>query len=151
MTATIERTLELHAHPVRVWRAISDADERGQWFGAQLERGRVDVEAVHAPARLAWRWGGSSDAPSDAGNGTLVEWTLTPRADGGTTLRIVESGFASEADRERDDDRWTDELRALFAYLDAEAARETGADDDEVDPSDDDSPLTGGPLTPATP
>ena len=52
------------------------------------------IVAVEPTFRFAYRWG-SEDRPLEPGQSTLVEWTLAPNADGGTTLTVVESGFAT--------------------------------------------------------
>ena len=55
----------------------------------------------------------------DDGPSTLVEWDLEPTADGGTLLRLRESGFVAEADRAGNDAGWTEELGELVNYLEA--------------------------------
>jgi uncharacterized protein YndB with AHSA1/START domain len=108
---TIERSTEL-PHPVdRVWAALTDPAEFGRWFsqsaswelreGAPMtmtwdEHGTAPgvIVAVEPTTRFAYRWG-SEDRPLEPGQSTLVEWTLAPNADGGTTLSVVESGFAT--------------------------------------------------------
>jgi hypothetical protein len=37
---------------------------------------------------------------------TLVEWSLEERADGGTTLRLRESGFTRPEDRAGNEEGW---------------------------------------------
>jgi uncharacterized protein YndB with AHSA1/START domain len=110
MTESIERTMELHAEPERVWRAITDPAELSRWFGTEAEldlrpggvgyfgwpeEGRFHclVEVVEPPTRLSWRWSGPADTPVSDSDSTLVEWTLARRADGGTPQRLVDSGF----------------------------------------------------------
>ena len=108
---TIERTAEL-AHPVdRVWAALTDPAEFGRWFSQsaswELREGapmtmRWDeygtapgvIVAVEPKTRFAYRWG-SEDRPLEEGQSTLVEWSLAPNADGGTSLTVRESGFAT--------------------------------------------------------
>jgi uncharacterized protein YndB with AHSA1/START domain len=108
---TIERTADL-PHPVdRVWAALTDPTEFGRWFsqsaswelreGAPMtmtwdEHGSAPgvIVAVEPKTRFAYRWG-SEDRPLEPGQSTLVEWTLTSNDDGGTTLTVVESGFAT--------------------------------------------------------
>lgn len=55
----------------------------------------VLIESVNPPIYLAYRWASSfpGEEPRE-GNSTLIEFTLTPEADG-TLLRVVESGFAT--------------------------------------------------------
>jgi uncharacterized protein YndB with AHSA1/START domain len=108
---TIERTATL-PHPVeRVWAALTSPAEFGRWFceSAAWEL-REDapmtmrwdahgtapgvIVTVEPMTRFAYRWG-SPDRPLEPGQSTLVDWSLTPNADGSTTLTVVESGFAT--------------------------------------------------------
>lgn len=131
----IERTLELDARPERVWRAISDADELSRWFpqradwdlrpggeGVFFWEGHGDssirVEAVDPPRYLAWRWGLEAESDPEAEESpTLVEWWLDPREDGGTTLRMRETGFRFPKHRAGNEEGWTEELGELHAFL----------------------------------
>lgn len=133
----IERTLELSAPLERVWTAISDPNELARWFpdraewdlrpggeGAFSWEGEgtfpIRIEAVNPPDYLAWRWGREVDEdPSVAESATLVEWWLTARDDGGTTLRMRESGFRFDTHRTGNEEGWTDELGELVALLQA--------------------------------
>jgi len=36
-TDRIEKKIQLHAPPIRVWRAISEADQFGKWFGVAFD------------------------------------------------------------------------------------------------------------------
>jgi hypothetical protein len=67
--------------------------------------------SVEEPAYLAWRWGMESDEV------TLVEWWLDERPNGGTTLRMRESGFTTAKHRDGNDEGWTEELGELEALL----------------------------------
>ncbi len=116
-TDRIERRILLRASRARVWRALSNAEEFGGWFGVKLTgqsfapglrtRGQVlhpgyehlmfDVliERMEPEHLLAWRW--HPGAPEkgvdyDAEAATLVTFKLED-ADGGTLLSVVESGF----------------------------------------------------------
>ncbi len=132
-TPAIEKTLELDAPIDRVWLAISDATELAQWFPKkaewQLEPGGmgsftwaedevfpIRVEKVEAPTHLAWSWGHESETEPV----TLVEWWLTSRDDGGTTLRLRESGFVDPKHREGNVEGWTEELAELVDHLAAQ-------------------------------
>lgn len=108
---TIERTTEL-PHPVgRVWAALTDPAQFSRWFsetaawelreGAPMTMGWDEhgiapavIVVVEPETRFAYRWG-SEDRPLEPGQSTLVEWTLQPNGEGGTTLTVVESGFAA--------------------------------------------------------
>ena len=130
----IERTLDLRATPDRIWRAITDPAELSGWFGRRCALdvrpggcgwfewdgdGRFEaiVEAV-APGRfLAWRWAREAGTPVEAGPSTLVEITLEPRANGGTRLRLRESGFERPADRVANSGGWHEELADLAEFV----------------------------------
>jgi len=130
----IERTLELRAAPERVWRALTEAEEIARWFGdtAELEaragaegwfgwqkhgRAAVRIERYEPPRRLAWRWARETDTSLDESPSTLVEWELMPRDQGGTTLKLRESGFERPEDRQDNVGGWKHELGELLAYL----------------------------------
>lgn len=134
MTPHVEKTMQLSAAPARVWRAITEADEIAAWFPETIlweartggegwfgweEHGRyaVRIEAFDPPKFMAWRWARNPDAPLDETYSTLVEWTLTPREDGGTTLHLRESGFENEQSRSENDDGWDSELGELLELL----------------------------------
>jgi uncharacterized protein YndB with AHSA1/START domain len=116
-TDRIEREIVLKAPRTRVWRALSNAEEFGNWFGASLKgqsfvpgkraQGRItypgyehlvlDVLVVEVePERLlSFRWHpGAVDPALDYSQEptTLVEFELRT-VEGGTLLRLVESGF----------------------------------------------------------
>ena len=111
-TDRIERETLIEASLDRVWSLVA---EPGFWVAEQEavsgtvaregesvlakhpEFGEfpVRVEKVQAPTYVAYRW--ASAFPGEElreGNSTLIEFTLTAE-DGGTRLRVVESGFAA--------------------------------------------------------
>jgi len=116
VTDRIEKTVVLRAGRARVWRALTDAQEFGTWFGVKLEtgfsegatvRGRIThpgydhltmdliVERIEPQRYFAFRWHPYAVDPMvDYSNEptTLVEFRLE-EADAKTTLTIVESGF----------------------------------------------------------
>ena len=133
--AAIEKTVELDHGIDRVWRAISDPAELAQWFpntSAEWElreqgEGRftwtvdgkvftttVRIEKLDPPTHLAFTWGHESDDDPT----TLVEWTLTARDDGGTTMHVRESGFRTEQHRAGNVEGWDSETAELVAFLD---------------------------------
>lgn len=135
-TEPIERTLELRASPERVWRAITDPDELTRWFPDRIDvemapaavgtmtwnqygSYAIGVDAVEPMRYLAWRWAEEPDTPLEKATVTLVEWWLDPREDGGTTLRLKESGFVSPERRAGNDEGWTEELAELSALIDS--------------------------------
>ena len=126
MTDRIEKTIELKATVARVWRALTDHHEFGQWFRVRLEgpfvpgqvaRGNIlhpgyehlRWEAVVQrmdPERLfSFTWHPYAIDPNQDYSGeppTLVEFTLEKIATG-TRLRIVESGFDKLPAKRRDE------------------------------------------------
>ncbi|MES2153251.1 MAG: SRPBCC family protein [Pseudomonadota bacterium] len=117
-TDRIERQIVIHAPRERVWRALSNAEEFGTWFGANLKgqtfapgqrvRGQnttsghehvafdIIVERIEPQDLLSYHWHPySGDATADSGNETptLVTFTLADVPGQGTLLTVVESGF----------------------------------------------------------
>ena len=112
----IEKHFQVSATRSRVWRAISDAEEFGSWFGMNLDRpfvpgatvlGRLTiqgyehvtvelfVETVEPERYFSYRWHPYAIDPAidyDAEPTTLVEFRLQETA-GGTAVTITESGF----------------------------------------------------------
>ena len=116
-TDRIERSIHIAAPRSRVWRALSDAEEFGRWFGVDLQGQRfapgrrargpitaegyrhihfdVVVDRVEPEQLLSWRWHPYPVDPAiDYGKEepTLVTFTLQDDG-GGTLLKVVESGF----------------------------------------------------------
>ena len=116
-TDRIERQIFLKAPVSRVWRALSNAEEFGNWFGVTL-RGktmkvgdmlegpvtnpgyehlimRVKIERMEPERLLAWRWHPAAIDPAvdySAEPMTLVVFELQ-EVPGGTRLSLVESGL----------------------------------------------------------
>lgn len=112
----IEKRILLRAPLSRVWRALSDSDQFGQWFGVILNgpftpgarlQGRVThkgyenhpfeitIERVEPERLLSWRWHPhaiKTDVDYSAEPTTLVVFELKELSDG-TLLTVVESGF----------------------------------------------------------
>jgi uncharacterized protein YndB with AHSA1/START domain len=146
MTDRIEKTIELKAPVSRVWRALTDHQEFGQWFRVRLEgpfvpgqitRGRITYpgyehlrwEAIvqkMEPERLfSFTWHPYAVDPNEDYSKeppTLVEFTLEPTAKG-TSLRIVESGFDKLPSRRREEafrmnDRgWSTQLENIAQHV----------------------------------
>jgi uncharacterized protein YndB with AHSA1/START domain len=126
MTDRIEKTIELRAPISRVWRALTDYQEFGKWFGVRLEgpfvpgqiaRGQITypgyehlrweavVQKMESERLFAFTWHPYAVDPNEDYSKeppTLVEFTLEQTANG-TLLRIVESGFDKLPNRRRDD------------------------------------------------
>jgi len=116
-TDRIERQITLKAPPARVWRALSNAEEFGNWFGAKLKgqtfapgnhvKGNitipgyehivfdVTIDRMEPERLLSWRWHPAAIDPAydySKEPTTLVVLELKEIA-GGTLLTVVESGF----------------------------------------------------------
>ena len=140
VATTIERDVLIAAPAERVWSVLTDPVHVARWFafaGADIElrpggalrfRWREHgefygvVERVERPRVFSFRWARPAQAEPDAGNSTLVEFTLTPEGEG-TRLRVVESGFEQlpEAEQEqavRDNTSgWAGAFAGLVDYM----------------------------------
>ena len=146
MDTRIEKRLELKAPISRVWRALTDHREFGQWFGVRIEapfapgqesRGQITYPGYehlrwHAlvqimePERLfSFSWHPYAVDPKidySQETPTLVEFRLEKIA-GGTLLVVTESGFdkipaARRAEAWRmNDGGWTQQLRNIEAHV----------------------------------
>jgi uncharacterized protein YndB with AHSA1/START domain len=145
-TDRIEKRVVLRAARSRVWRAITQAEEFGAWFGVKLEgafaegvtvRGRITypgyehltmemlVERVEPERLFSYRWHPYAVDPSvdySSEPTTLVEFRLE-EAEGGTVLTIVESGFdrvplARRAEAFRMNEQgWTEQTRNIERHV----------------------------------
>lgn len=140
---SIERTVQLKQSPERVWQALTTAEGLGTWFGNAAEvdlrvGGHVKltwdsgdvatltVARLEPPHVFGYTWG-INGLPDDDPRRTYVEFTLEP-AGTGTSLKVVESGFAQVTDADQhkhafggNTDGWAHELGELVAYLDGQA------------------------------
>ena len=115
-TNRIEKQVILKAPRARVWRALTDAEEFGAWFRVKLDGPFVpgkstfghitypgyefltvdlQVERMEAQTLFSYRWHPYAVDPAvdySQEPTTLVEFQLED-AEGGTLLRVVESGF----------------------------------------------------------
>jgi uncharacterized protein YndB with AHSA1/START domain len=116
-TDRIERKILLKAPRSRVWRALSDAEEFGRWFGVDFKgkafvagkcvTGNITypgyehlvlevlIERMVPERLLSWRWHpGAIDTAVDYSQEptTLVVFEIEDAA-GGILLTVVESGF----------------------------------------------------------
>jgi uncharacterized protein YndB with AHSA1/START domain len=145
-TDRIEKRFEVSAKRSRVWRAISDANEFGAWFGMKLDRpfaagatvsGRLtikgyehislemQVQRVEPEGYFSYRWHPYAVNPEvdySAEPTTLVEFRLEETA-GGTAVTITESGFdrlpstrRAEAFR-MNEAGWTGQSKKLASYV----------------------------------
>ena len=147
MTNSIERSVDLKAPIDRVWRALSDHREFGQWFGVALDgpfmpgemstghitskgyehvRWAVRVVAMEPPHRFAFTWHPYAIDPAvdySEEEPTLVEFRLESR-DGGTHLTVTESGFDKVPAHRRDEalrmngHGWTAQIGNIRGHVD---------------------------------
>lgn len=134
MIAAIEKRLELDQAPADVWRALTDPTQVAAWFGDTAafapepgskgwfgweKHGKfaMRVEEFDPPRRFVWRWAREAGKSLEEVDSTLVEWTVLPRDDGGTTLLLKESGFVSEESRQLNVGGWEEELQHLIVHL----------------------------------
>ena len=139
---SIVRETVVVAPPERVWEILTTAEYVGRWFGADKAEidlrpggsfvmtwaehgvGYARVERVEEPTAFTFRWGIEPGAEPEPGEETLVEFTLAAQ-DGGTLLRVVESGFSKldrpaekqEWHRERNVDGWRQVLEAIAKHF----------------------------------
>lgn len=143
-TDRIEKQVLLRATPARVWQALTDARQFGEWFKVRLEgdfavgervTGKMTypgyegwpfaatVECMEPETLFSFRWVPGADAVDDPkAPTTLVEFRLQPAAEG-TLLRVVESGFdripaAKRADVFRgNEEGWAIQTQNIKAYV----------------------------------
>lgn len=145
-TDRIEKRVVLRAPRSRVWRALTDQQEFGAWFGVNLEapfaegatvRGKIThpgyehvtlevvVERIEPERYFAYRWvpyAVDPDVDYSREPKTLVEFRLEETGEG-TILTIVESGFdrvptARRAEAFRmNDGGWTEQARNIERHV----------------------------------
>ena len=142
----IERQIQLSSPRSRVWRALTDSKEFGQWFGVDLTApfspgakvtGRITskgyehltfdlvVDKIEPERLFSFRWhpyGIDPNVDYSKEPMTLIVFTLEP-VNGGTLLKVVESGFdkipASRRAKafEMDSSGWTGQMKNIEKYL----------------------------------
>ena len=150
MTNRVEKRIELNAPVSRVWRALTDHREFGEWFQVkldgpfapgQLSRGRITYPGYEhvkweatvlklEPERLfSFTWHPYAVDPNidySQEPTTLVEFKLEPKA-GGTVLSITESGFdAIPKDRRfeafrMNDEGWAEQMTNIERHVENRA------------------------------
>lgn len=146
MTERIAKQVELDAPPSRVWRALTDHREFGEWFRVKLDgpfvagavsRGRITypgyehlpwqarVQQIEPEHLFSFNWPPYAvDPERDYANEpeTLVEFRLEKTAHG-SLLRVTESGFDALPGDRRDeafrmnDGGWDEQMKNIKAYL----------------------------------
>jgi len=145
-TDRIEEKILLRVPRARVWRALTDAEEFGEWFGVKLTgafapgatvKGTItDKEYEGCPFELvvgrieprrlfSWRWhpyAVDPDADYSAEPTTLVVCELEETVDG-TVLTLVESGFDTIPAARREEacrmheEGWAAQMKSIERYL----------------------------------
>lgn len=148
-TDRIEKQILLKAPRSRIWHALADAGTFGQWFGVALdgqrfvagERARghithpgyehllfeITLERIEPERLMSFRWHPYAvDATRDYTNEppTLVVFELE-EVDGGTLLRVIESGFDRIPAERRDEafrmnsGGWEQQMKNIEQHVEA--------------------------------
>jgi uncharacterized protein YndB with AHSA1/START domain len=142
----IEKQIELKAPVSRVWRALTDYREFGEWFRVKLEgpfvvgkvaegfitwpgyehlRMEVMVQKIEPERYFSYTWHPYAlDPKVDYSNETptLVEFTLEKTAKG-TLLKVTESGFDKIPSARRleafrmNDNGWAQQMKNIESYV----------------------------------
>ena len=146
MQDRIEKSIALNAPVSRVWRALTDHKEFGQWFRVNLEgpfipgqsaRGHIThpgyehlvwqavVQKIEPERYFSFTWHPYAVDPAFDYSGeepTLVEFHLEPTSTG-TLLRLTESGFdripASRRNEAflRNDGGWSQQMKNIESHV----------------------------------
>lgn len=145
-TDSIVKKVLLKAPRARVWRALTNAQEFGAWFGVKFSdafapgarmRGAIlhkgyehltmdlTIETMEAERRFSWRWHPHGIDPAvdySVEPTTLVTFELEEVPEG-TMLTVVESGFdripaARRAEAYRGNEGgWTHQMESISRYV----------------------------------
>jgi uncharacterized protein YndB with AHSA1/START domain len=146
MTDRIEKRVEMKAPIARVWRALTDFEEFGQWFRVKLDgpfvvgqasRGHItwpgyehikweaQVVAMEPQHLFAFTWhpyAVDPDVDYSSETPTRVEFRLEP-TEAGTRLTVVETGFDALPEHRRpdclrmNDSGWTTQVENIKAHV----------------------------------
>jgi uncharacterized protein YndB with AHSA1/START domain len=147
-TDRIEKKITLRAPRSKIWRAISDSQQFGEWFQVKLEgafvvgqwtkgsltfpghEGKpmaIEIVTIRPETYFAYRWHPNAHDPAvdySPEPTTLVEFHLE-EADGATLLTVVESGFDQLPDGRRasafksNDGGWAFQILAIQRYVES--------------------------------
>jgi uncharacterized protein YndB with AHSA1/START domain len=142
----IEKRILIHAPRARVWQALANAEQFGQWFGVKLNgsfapgvrlQGQIThpgyehvpfvitIERMEPERLLSWRWHPHAIDPQadySAEPTTLVVFELADAPEG-TLLTVVESGFdgiplARRFEAYRGNEQgWSIQVKAIEKYV----------------------------------
>lgn len=146
MSDRIEKTVTLNASVDRVWKALTDHEEFGQWFRVKIDapfekgaastghitypgyehvRWEAQIVAMRQPDYFAYKWhpyAVDPDADYSDEEPTLVEFHLE-KSGAGTKLKVVESGFDKIPDHRRleamrsNEGGWEEQMRNIKAHV----------------------------------
>ena len=150
MEAQIEKRIEIAAPVSRVWQALTDSRQFGEWFLVKMDgpfvagqpvagqithpgyehvRMEIVVKAIEPETLFSYTWHPYAVDPKvdySQEESTLVEFRLQPTA-GGTLLTVTETGFDKiPAQRRaeaflRNDSGWAQQMRNIQAYVTKES------------------------------
>jgi len=143
----IETQTIVRAPRSRVWRALTDAQEFGNWFGvrptapfkpgarstgAVTHKGYehltwdVTIETMDPERRFSWRWHpGDVNASDCVGEPTTLVVFELEDVPGGTLVKVIETGFDAIPAARRaaayrsNDDGWGAQMEAIRSYVEA--------------------------------
>ncbi len=143
----IEKHIDLKASPSKVWKALTDYKEFGQWFGVKLDgpfrvgetvtgkltypgyeqmQWAVDVKQMERERLFSFTWHPYAIDPAvdySTETPTLVEFVLEARGSG-THLVLTESGFDKLPANRRleafrmDEEGWIEQMENIAKYVD---------------------------------
>jgi uncharacterized protein YndB with AHSA1/START domain len=150
MNNRIEKQIEIAAPVTRVWRALTDSKEFGEWFRVKLEgpfvagqpvsgqltwpgyehlRMELFVKTIEPENYFSYTWHPNATDPKmdySKETPTLVEFRLAETA-GGTLVTVTESGFEKlpsgrqEIALLRNESGWQQQMGNIKAYVDKTA------------------------------
>lgn len=142
----IEKTIDLRAPVSRVWRALTDHVEFGQWFNVKLDgpfqpgkkstghitypgyehiKWHAVVQQMEPESLFSFTWHPYAIDPKADYSGetpTLVEFRLE-KTSGGTRLTLIESGFSKlPSDRlpeayRMNDQGWSEQMKNISKHV----------------------------------
>jgi uncharacterized protein YndB with AHSA1/START domain len=146
MENQIQKRIELASPVSRVWRALTDSRQFGEWFLVKMDgpfvagqpaagqithpgyehvRMQIVVKAIEPETLFSFTWHPYAVDPKvdySQEESTLVEFRLQPTS-GGTLLTVTESGFdkipaARRAEAVlRNDSGWAQQMKNIQAYV----------------------------------
>jgi len=150
MEDRIEKRIEIAAPVSRVWNALTDSRQFGEWFLVKMDgpfvagkpvagqithpgyehvRMEIVVEAIESQTLFSFTWHPHAVDPKvdySQEESTLIEFRLQPTP-GGTLLTVTESGFDKiPAERRaeallRNDSGWGQQMKNIQAYVTKES------------------------------